>query len=49
MGWVILALLALAVLSKVAFYIRIWAWKQTRKDPKERLEAEILWRNFRRK
>lgn len=49
MDWVIVALLGLALLSRMALYIRLWAWKRSRKDPKERLEAEILWRNFRRK
>ena len=49
MGWVILGLLAFWLLSKVWFYVSMWAWRRSLKDPKARLEAELMWRSFRKK
>ena len=47
-AWLVIALGGVVVLARVARWLTFWAWVRSVKDPKERMEAEILWRNYRR-
>lgn len=47
-AWLVIALAGLAILGRVLRWLTFWAWVRSIKDPKGRMEAEILWRNYRR-
>ena len=47
-AWLVIALAGLVVLGRVLRWLTFWAWVRSIKDPKGRMEAEILWRNYRR-
>ena len=47
-GYLIITVAGLFVLNRVWRWVAFWAWVRSIKDPKERMEAELLWRNYRR-
>ena len=47
-GWLVIVLAGLAIAARVARWLTYWAWVRSHKDPKSRMEAEILWRTYRR-
>ena len=47
-AWLAGALAALYLIDKGARWLTFWAWVRSVKGPKERMEAEILWRSWRR-
>jgi len=48
MGWIFLVIGLIIVGSRVAWWVRVRAWIATRKGVKDRMEAEILYNNWRR-
>lgn len=46
MGWLIVIAVLLLLLARVMWKIRMWAWRIGLKDPRERIEAEILWSRY---
>jgi hypothetical protein len=48
-GWLILAFLALIVLTQAWRVVGYWLWVRSIKDPQKRMEAEILYRSWRKK
>jgi len=48
LGYLVVAVVLLAVLGRLAWRVKMWAWRTGLKDPRERLEAEIMWSQYRR-
>ena len=48
MGWLILVVLALIALAALSRQFAYWRWMRSFKTPKERMEAELLWRSWRK-
>lgn len=48
MGWLIVVAVVLVVLGRAWWHVRMWAWRVGQREPQARLEAEILWHQYRR-
>ena len=48
MGWLLLTVLVLIAASGLWRRLAYWRWVRSIKDPKERMEAELLWRSWRK-
>lgn len=46
-AWLVIAIVALSLLGRMVRWFTFWLWVQSVKGPKERMEAEILWRTWR--
>jgi hypothetical protein len=42
-GWIIVSLVVLWLANKAYWHLRMWYWRSSIRDPKEHLEAKILW------
>lgn len=43
LGYLIIAVLVFYLINRAWWHLRMWWWRSSIRDPKEHLEARILW------